>query len=84
MSFQCHGTFQCDFQCHNFILVQDVCHVRLRPGGLILALAGGREGDMGPWHGGPEPDLLLAYEALLVGSLKALGAALLVSIVSIQ
>ena len=28
-------------------------------------------GDLGPWHGGPEPDLLLAYEALLVGSMPA-------------
>ena len=44
----------------------------------------GGGGDLDPWHGGPEPDLLLAYEALLVGCLQAQGAALLVSVVSIQ
>ena len=37
----------------------------------------GEGGDLGPWHGGPESDLLLAYEALLVGCLhQAQGAAL--------
>ena len=34
--------------------------------------------DLGPWHGGLVPDLLLAYEALLMGFLLAHGAALLV------
>ena len=32
-------------------------------------------GDLGPWHGGPVPDLLLACKALLMGRLQVQGPA---------
>ena len=50
-------------------------------GDIFLGILGD---DLGPWHVGPLPDLLLAFDALLVGCLQVKGAALLVKLVSVQ